>query len=820
MQPEVCTPIFLDGLQIIPFDLPPICPYNRTMRDWSLGPGDPLMLSLAADSRLSPPDYLNDHIWELELGGGEPAALSLRTTYGLRARAMRMFLRFTENGQSVTDPLAFSSGPRLKRFYPNFLWLEFAPFEDLNTSVEFWVPESTTLAGRLTLANRSTVTRQVRLEVCAALAHLDGQNVMPIQQQMVNVLAGGTGGLFPVLFMTGGPKPGPGPHPSLALDLELGPGATRQVTFAQAARETLPAAFELARHTAARQWEAERARIELTNQADTCEIYTGDVEWDAALAFSQSAALGLLLRGNEHLPYTSFISARQPDHGFSRKGDGTDYPPSWSGQSPLEASYLASLLPGLPRVGRDFLLNFLSTQGGNGEVDNKPGLAGQRGKLLAAPILSSLAWTLHRADPDLAFLEQAFPKLQKFFWSWFSPDHDLQRDGIPEWAHLLQTGFEDNPLFDVWHPWSMGVSISTVHSPALCAMLYREARCLIRMAGVLGSVDDLSLLELQAGALQKIVKESWNASSAIYCYTDRDTHLSLPGKVLARGKEGAGSFRPKAEFEQPVRLQIEIRTKSHTSKRPEAEIGEYAIKGEPEIIGGHRFQWQSGGLAATSEKVYTRVGRVKVRGLDPKDKVIIRTVDLTFEDLTLLLPLWAGMSDPQHAQALIGRTILAAERFDRPFGLPALPDLPTPEADSVGMSVHLPWNHLIGEGLLAYGFRDEAARLTAHLMNGIIQNLKQMRAFYQRYHAERGTGIGERNSLNGLAPVGLFLHVLGVTILSPTRVRLEGRNPYPWPVTVKYRGLIVVRNLDHTAVTFPNGTSIHVTETAPVVVSA
>jgi hypothetical protein len=790
------------------------------MRDWSLGPGDPLMLTLAADSRLSAPDYLNDHIWELELGGGEPAAVSLRTTYGLRARAMRLFLRFTENGQTLTDPSAFPAAPRVRRFYPNFLAVDFSPFENLKVSAEYWVPESQAIAGRLTLLNRSAATRKMRLEVCAALAHLDGQSMMPIQQQLVNVLAGGTGGIFPVIFMTGGPKPGPGPHPSLALDLELGPGATRQFTFAQAACETLPAAFELARHTAARPWEAERARIELTHQADTYDIHSGDMDWDAALAFSQTAALGLLLRGNEHLPNTSFILARQPDHGFSRKGDGADYPPAWGGQTPLDALYLASLLPGLPRIGRDFLLNFLATQNVDGEIDNKPGLGGQRGKLQAAPMLASLAWSLHQAAPDPTFLEQVFPKLQKFFWSWFSPHHDLERDGIPEWTHLLQTGFEDNPLFDVWHPWSLGVNISTVHSPALCAMLYREARCLIRMAKALGSVDDLSLLELQAGALHTMVESSWNASTALYSYTDRDTRLSLKGKALARGKDGAGSFRPKAEFDKPVRLQIEIKTKSHTSKRPEAEIGEYPIKGGAEIIEGHKFQWQSGGLVATSQKVYTRVGRVKVRGLDAKDKVIIRTVDLTSEDQTLLLPLWAGMSDPQHAQALIGRTILDAERFDRPFGLPALPSLPTPEADSVGMSVHLPWNHLIGEGLLAYGFRDEAARLTAHLMNGIIQNLKQMRAFSQRYHAERGTGIGERNSLGGLAPVGLFMHALGVTILSPTRVRLEGRNPYPWTVTVKYRGLTVVRNLEDTVVTFPNGATVKVTDAAAVIVTA
>jgi hypothetical protein len=79
------------------------------MRDWSLASGDPLCLTLAADSRLSVPDYLNDHIWELIIGGGEPAALALRTTYGLRAKTMRLFLRFSEGKTSVSDPAAFAS---------------------------------------------------------------------------------------------------------------------------------------------------------------------------------------------------------------------------------------------------------------------------------------------------------------------------------------------------------------------------------------------------------------------------------------------------------------------------------------------------------------------------------------------------------------------------------------------------------------------------------------------------------------------------------------------------------------------------------------
>lgn len=789
------------------------------MRDWSLGPGDPLFLTISADARLCTPDFVNDHIWELEFGTGEPASLSLHTSYGLRARSMRVFFRFTEEGTSVTDPKTFAKPPRLRRFSPNFLLVECSPFENLDAAIEYWVPESHAVAGRVTLVNRTTATRQIGFELCAALAPFDGHNITSIQHQMVNVLAGQTSGLVPLVFMTGGPKHGPGPHPSLLLELELGPGAARQFTFAQAALDTIPASFERARHSAARSWDAERARIERINESQTVEIYTGDLEWDAALAFSQTAALGLFFNGNDKLPHPTFVQARQPDHGFSRKGDGADYPPAWSGQTPLESYYLASLLPGAPAIAENLLNNFLAAQNAEGAVDNKPGLAGHRGKFIAAPLLASMAWKIYESNHDETFLAEVYPKLLKFFWAWFAPEHDRDRDGLPEWDHILQTGFEENPLFDVWHPWSQGLDISLVHSPALHSMLYREAACLIRMAERLSKNEDLSLLHSQADRLRSNVHESWNTRTGLYGYRDHATHSISEGRVIAKRK-GAGNMRPKYEPEAPVRLLIEIQTKSSAAKRPEVEISEFfSKKGETEVIEGHQFQWRAGGLVAASQKVFARVGRVTVSGLEEKDKVIVRTVDTTGEDLTLALPLWASIPDQQHAQIVMERSLMEAERFFRPYGLPALPLRPAPEADPISMSVHLPWNTLIAEGMLAYGFRREAARLTVRLLNGVIQSLKQSHAFYQRYHAEKGNGIGERNSLNGFAPVGLFLDVLGVRIFSRGCVRLEGRNPFPWPVTLKYRGLTITRGLDETIVKFPNGKSATITDETACIVS-
>jgi len=195
------------------------------------------------------------------------------------------------------------------------------------------------------------------------------------------------------------------------------------------------------------------------------------------------------------------------------------------------------------------------------------------------------------------------------------------------------------------------------------------------------------------------------------------------------------------------------------------------------------------------------------------------TLDFTTEDHTLFMPLWAGVPDQQRAQTIIGRALLDANRFHRPFGVPAVPALSQPEAESVSQAVHLPWNLLICEGLLNYGFRTDAARILVHNMTAIIQNLKQNRAFYGRYHAEKGTGIGERNALSGLAPLGLFMKVLGVEILSSTRVKLEGDNPFPWNVTIQYKGMKVIRGQNKTEVVFANGKSVLVTDMEPTVVS-
>jgi len=790
------------------------------MRDWNLIPGDPLALSLAADFRLCSPDYANDHIWEMETGGGDPPALSVHTTYGLRARSMRLFPRFILAGEPFCDPANFVIPPRLRHFFPNFLVFELSLLPGLDVVAEYWVPDSHTLTGRYTFINRSAGAVNFLFELCGQLFPLEGKSLAPTAMQSVAVLAGRSADLAPVIFLTGGPQPGPGPYPGLMLDLTLAAGASTTRTWVQAALADADASFELARRTAARPWEAELARIERVNAAGTIDISTGDADWDAAFALSQKTAFSLFFGPSQHLPHPSFVHSRQPDHGYSPRGDGSDFPHVWSGQSAFASVTLARLLPGAPELAAGLVRNFLAARSETGVLDCRPGLAGQRGRWLAAPLLANLSWETFEKTGDLDFLREVQPGLETFTRNWFDFSHDRDRDGFPEWDHSLQTGLEDNPFFTVWQADGQGAEISATESPALATFLYREARAHAFIAAALDQPENSSRWDLESERLRALTEECWDADAVLYHLRDRDTHLSPTGKSIG-AQRGDGTHVFDKFFHQPVRLLLRLDLKGEHTRRPEICLrGTNGEMPQTELLERMDFQWGTGLAVTTSRMVYTRLNEMEVTGLNKQDRVSVILMDFSAEDVSLFLPLWAGIPGARRAMDMVNQTLLAGDRFGRPFGIPVCPVPAKKDFAPVCPVVHIPWNTLIAEGLLGYGLRAEAVIMINRMMAAIIQNLKRQHAFAHAYHSESGAGIGERNELEGLAPLGLFLETLGVRIESPERIVLTGMNPFPWSVTVKYRGLTVTRHSDQTLVSFPGGQSVTLNDPTDAVLTA
>jgi hypothetical protein len=69
----------------------------------------------------------------------------------------------------------------------------------------------------------------------------------------------------------------------------------------------------------------------------------------------------------------------------------------------------------------------------------KPGLAGQRSRLLATPILASLAWRIYEFTEMRGLLEKPSSSAE-ILTNLVHPEHDPDNDGMPEWDHLLQAG--------------------------------------------------------------------------------------------------------------------------------------------------------------------------------------------------------------------------------------------------------------------------------------------------------------------------------------------------------------------------------------------
>ena len=119
---------------------------------------------------------------------------------------------------------------------------------------------------------------------------------------------------------------------------------------------------------------------------------------------------------------------------------------------------------------------------------------------------------------------------------------------------------------------------------------------------------------------------------------------------------------------------------------------------------------------------------------------------------------------------------------------------------------------MIGEGLVRYGFLDEAAELTRRLMSACIHSLKHDHAFREAYNPDQLAGIGDKNHIWGVAPLHLFLEVLGVRLISPQKVWVRGEHPFKDPVTIRWRGLKLACQPNRFEVIFPDGQQIEVSE--------
>lgn len=783
------------------------------MPDWNLGLTDPLVLTFAADARLTAIDPSDDQIWGLNPGGGEPRALAAETTYGLRARRLRLFPQFALNNQVVTDPLTFHQTPRLQRLYPNWLRVQCAPFQNIDVILDYRVPSCQVLCGRVTLSNTSDLPRILDMNWVVLLTPLEGGSAMrPFISDFQTSLAGQTDDLYPVFYLSGGPLPGIGAFPALSNSITLPPGTSFQSHWTLAALSSQSSSLEAARRAAAEAWEPALARIELINQFDRVEIETPRTDWNTAFMLSQNAAWQAFLGTEDQM----LARTRQPDNGWRPHQNGSRPAQSHERLNALNVLHWSSaLLPGavdqIQAVIQHLLRDF------NPQTDSVPSPESLTRRLprLTQPVLAELVWRCHTARPDPGFLHACLPALLNHYDTWFTSQHDQDGDGLPEWENTYQTGLENHPLFDAWLPSNQGVSASFVESPALGALLYRETSALLNICRALPAPEIVDRLQSRQQILRQAVESMWDPASYSYHYRDRDTHTCQNGRLLWEC-DGEKEANLHLRFSDPLRLQVRV-----TSLGESTHPVSLCIRGisnhteSEERLDPHAFRWYGKTAVATSSLLFTHIDQVTAHGLSPQDHLVLQTVDHTAEDCSLYLPLWAGITTPERAADLVAHHLSNPSCYQTDRGIPStsLDSIYSPKI------VSPLWNTLLIEGLLKYGFRSEAAAAYTPLLEETVAHLQHDHAFFRGWDVQTGQPDGEYGNLQGLLSASLFFSLIGVEWKGKGCFLIHDYNPLPWEIKLKYRGITVLRRAREAQITYHNGSSITVQGTAPQMVT-
>jgi len=779
------------------------------MREWGLTAEAPLSLRIGADARMTVPNYVDDQIWELRLGGGAPSALSLETSYGLRANSMRIFPGFRLDRDTWIDPLGFHVPPKVHSFLSNYIRLSFEPTPKLNVVAEYWAKESNLMAGRFVLYNAGGESLRPEMLLHAQLKPAENpQTMTSVSHQGAIVLQGSTGSLAPLLFLSGGPLAAIAPYPALSVRPTLEPGATESFMWAHAACSELQDSFTLTRDLMSVRWDAEIARIEQAN-AGLVEVETGDPDWDVAFALSQTTSIASFVGPTRHLPHASIVQERAPSRGYSAHPDGRDHDLGWDGVSVPEAFVtILQVLPSAPQLAQGILLNYLACQAPDGAIDSKPGLGGQRSGVQCAPLLATLAWQTYMHTEDREFLSDVYPRLLGFIDSWFQESQDKDQDGFPEWHSAIQSGFEDWPAFGRLHRWGQGLDIALAETPDLSSYLYREIKALVEIGKVLGQADHEIDLSSRQMLLREVIERTWSDKESCYLSLDRDLDLTVVGSRLGTG-QGEYEINVEREFEPQVR--VLVRVVGEEQERAGLKVSVHGKAGgsrkRVHPLGGEDFQWLEDFGTLTSDVTFARIKKIVIRGLSPASKTEVRIADYSRQDHTGLLPLWAGVPDRDRADQLVKHAITNGRRYWREFGVPSWP------ADGLAYRhapVQIRPNLMIGEGLVDHGYLEEAAELVGRLMQACLHTLHEDRDWRESYHPDQPGGIGKLGHSSGVAPLSLFLYVLGVRLISPRKIALRGHNPFPWPVRLNWRGVRIEWNHEGAIVEFPDGGKVNV----------
>ena len=712
---------------------------------------------LAAETAEGNVDPCNDQIWHLTTEEGEPKALAISTSYGLRAYGMRVFPRFHMKNEIATDPRSFSKYPSPQFCSSNFIEIKLSPFPSVDATLRVWVPSSQILVGQVNLTLNSDQTESVLMEWVALLEPFPGGTPMSAVDQRINtVLAGKTKSLEPVFLLTGMPRTNISAYPSLSLELALRPSAPRQITWVLSSLENKDLSFYTARRFAASSLENEQLKLEVTQKKRFFAIGSQNSFFTAQIQASQNCMDQLLMPAFGKFRHQSIVSSRIQDNGFSQSRDGGDSGPGWGIQTSLDAFTAARiLLPSSPEILKGLLQNFLDQQADNGTLEMLTSWTGKKTGKLATPVLAGLAFEIYNYTQDKVWLGRVFPQLLSGLNAWFSEFTDRDLDGFPEWQHILQTGFKPSNYESDEGMKNLEILIKAAESPALAALLFKECENLATMAAVLDFAETTESLVQKGDSLKELVQSCWNEKESYFQYRDLFNHsLKSSVKIVTYRRNGHFPLSGYKSFSSSTVVEIQrLEATSH-----EFEIQIQTID-QIQKLTEKSFDWRG---TKGSMVINSSIGDIKfldIRGLKKSEMVLLSEPAFEFFDPYAVIPFWAGCAAKEQTVAFLQNKLSTLE---------------TMVEENVQFPVYIKF--MLLEMLIRNQRHEDALRLYENWYGKIDESSET--PIMMPLHSLR--------SLEDLVPIQILLSLYGVEKWTSNEVILENNSALLPPITVQY----------------------------------
>ncbi len=759
-----------------------------------------------------------DQIWSLNLKSNDPHPFYLYTTYGLQAKSIRLFPNFILDNQRISKPEDFSVIPTVTGYSPSSLILKAEYQNRVAFICTYFFPEPEILVGKIQINNLMDKPIEIITQMALNLVPMgNGQPSHPDKSGNNQFLTGNTSKIEPVLFMTGGPKAISNPFPALSIQVGIQEEGSQEIKWALVSKESKTISLQAAKQIIASGWHDDYREHIIHHAGQVIGIKTGDPDWNAAFYLTQ-------VNTNTHLQYYEhqtdephFNKIRLPDHPFT----SNDQEQGNKELTNLELNHLCQiLLPSNVALVSQLLAKQINNQLERLEKASHNNFLKSGYKFKGCPLLASLLLEIYEITQDDKLLARHYRNLSLLFQSWITNTSNGAENGSLHWENPAQLQIDTGLfIFDLWENFSKGLDIKIVESPALYAMLFKEAKALHEISKILGKRSQRKYYSNWQKSILQRLENCWKDETSVYGYKDIETHLTPPPELNYRTYVKQKVVINQT-FSEPQRLQCHIFTSDeHTractikilGKSPEGDLLEEVIK-SPSIL------WVLGCAHLTTEHLFGEIISISFEGLKEKDQFLLETADYSQTDITCLLPLWANVGSDSHLKE-ISSIILDTKDPKLIYGIPETWECQGPLPTNLPIRVNLMWNTLIIEGLIKHGDSTKAAELFTNLMTPIIQGLKDYNGFFPLFETKTGQPVGQINAITGLIPLQLFLKIAGIKLFSPSKIALWGSNPFPWPIEIHWRGLSLRKEENFTNITFPNGATAEHKTDEPVLIA-